>query len=105
MNLWGDMACVAKKEEEQEHRMINEEGTIVMKGRQSLSPCWPAVVAPRISNLVVTLSLARSEEHREIRGISLVYFLYLCTGNDCIVDSEDLRVTSPVSGWVIPASQ
>jgi hypothetical protein len=79
--------------------------TGLMKGRQSLSPCWPAVVAPRISNLVVTLSLARSEEHQEIRGISLVYFVYLCTGNDCIVDSEDLRVTSPMSGWVIPASQ
>jgi hypothetical protein len=51
-----------------------------MKGRQGCSQCWPAVVAPQIVNLVVAYSLPSCEGHEEIRGISLVYFVYLCTG-------------------------
>jgi hypothetical protein len=43
-----------------------------MEGRQGYDCCWPAVVAPRIVNFVVTVSLESISEHQEIRGISLI---------------------------------
>jgi hypothetical protein len=49
-----------------------------MKGRQGYDRCWPAVVAPLIVNLVVTVSLESISEHQEIRGISLVYSFITC---------------------------